>query len=373
MNQKLPESLRSALARQGGGEVHPSPDVLTSFMERTLPRDERDFVTNHLALCPDCREVVFLASSAAEGAAVNEKGSVAAAAGQPPAVLAETPRRRWTFGLSWAVAAVAVLLVAGVLVRQRFGSAELARHPVSSVASNSEQPSVAQLQPAAPETSSAPEALGKTTRATTTPPKTAAPRASAVAVGGAPARQSAENVPSETKKVVAAPTDENAQRPATVEEAAKLAAPVPATHNAFVENQADAMSRLRQGAALAKPMVSLGAVDAARERWRISADGHLEHRVAEDEWARVLANQATTFRAVSVVGSDVWAGGEGGALFRSRDDGLHWRRIPLVTTSGAETGTITSIKFETSQQGTVLTAAGSRWTTSDGGLTWTQR
>ena len=49
-----------------GGEVHPSPDVLTSFMERTLPRDERDRVTDHLALCADCREAVFLASNAAE-------------------------------------------------------------------------------------------------------------------------------------------------------------------------------------------------------------------------------------------------------------------------------------------------------------------
>ena len=60
MSQKLPKPVRNALARQAGGEVHPSPDVLTSFMERTLPRDESDIVTDHLAQCADCREVVFL-------------------------------------------------------------------------------------------------------------------------------------------------------------------------------------------------------------------------------------------------------------------------------------------------------------------------
>src|SRR5271169_5296229 len=118
MNQRLPRPLRNALARQTGGEVHPSPDVLTSFIERTLPHDERALVTHHLALCLDCREVVLLASSATEDDAVDERELAAAAAHQPvrtpvygsapdqPAGLGETPRRRWALGLFWAAAAV---------------------------------------------------------------------------------------------------------------------------------------------------------------------------------------------------------------------------------------------------------------------------
>ena len=97
MNQKLPRPLRDALARQAGCEVHPSPDVLTSFMERTLPLDERELVTDHLALCPDCREVVFLASNATEDVVVDERKLAAA---HQPAVLAETRRRRWTLAYS---------------------------------------------------------------------------------------------------------------------------------------------------------------------------------------------------------------------------------------------------------------------------------
>src|SRR5208283_5026063 len=134
MNQELPKPLRNALARQAGGEAHPSPDVLTSFMERTLPRNEGDIVTDHLSRCANCREVVFLASSATEGVAPNKVALVAAAA----------PRRKWRLGLSWAVAAAPVLLVSGALVWNRLGPPNLPRPTASSVASNSQPPSSAQ-------------------------------------------------------------------------------------------------------------------------------------------------------------------------------------------------------------------------------------
>ena len=66
MNQEIPKPLRNALARQAVGDVHPSPDVLTSFLECTLPPVESEVVTHHLAQCAECREIVFLASDAAE-------------------------------------------------------------------------------------------------------------------------------------------------------------------------------------------------------------------------------------------------------------------------------------------------------------------
>src|SRR5664279_6433122 len=102
MNQKLPRPVQNALARQAGGDVHPSPDELTSFMEGTLPSVERDFLTHHLALCPDCREVVFLASCATENVIEDER-DLAAAAHQPAAV-AERLWRRWTSRLYWVAA-----------------------------------------------------------------------------------------------------------------------------------------------------------------------------------------------------------------------------------------------------------------------------
>src|SRR5271166_4673553 len=66
MNRELPKPLQDALARQTAGEVHPSPDLLTAFAEHSLPNRESQRVTDHLARCADCREVVFLASSAVE-------------------------------------------------------------------------------------------------------------------------------------------------------------------------------------------------------------------------------------------------------------------------------------------------------------------
>ena len=382
MNQKLPRPLQNALARQAAGEVHPSPDLLTSFIERTLPSDERDVVASHLAQCPSCREVVLLASSAAEDVVFDDMQMVAgahlpvpnpvyASAQRKPAALTETPRRRWPFfGLSWAAAAAAVLLAAGLLLWQRSGSVNLARPPVSRVASNN--PPSGFAQPAPPGTPSASETLAKTTRATTTPPRSASAKPPVVAAGGPPGHKRGEEYPSEPN-VAAAPADENAQTPVSVQGGPEVAAPVPATHNAFVQSQADSLSQFRQGTALARPMMSMQPLDAAHGRWRVSADGHLERRVAAGDWTRVLGNEATTFRAVCVVGGDVWAGGNSGALFHSHDDGQHWSRTPLVSSSGAETGTIVSIQFQDPQQGTVLTIGGSRWSTSDGGVTWTSR
>jgi hypothetical protein len=378
MNQELPNPARKALARQRGGEDHPSPDALTAFVERTLPRDERDLVTSHLALCADCREVVFLASSAAEDAVIDEEELVAAAAAremvptpvygnalQQPVASAGSPRRRWGLGMGWAAAAVVGLAVFGVVIWQRVSSRDLAHLAVSSVASSAQTRNL--TQPAASPMSSTLETSGKTTQAESAIAIT--PRA---AVAGAPARKATKEHPS-APRMAAASADESAQTAGSVVGGAKVAAAGPGTNAALVGNQADTLSQLRPSEALAKPALPMRLANAARGQWRISADGRLEHRVAANDWTGVLSDQATTFRVVTVVGNDVWAGGSGGALFHSSDAGQHWSQVPLVTSSGAETGNIVSIQFSDPQQGTVITGSGSRWSTSDGGVTWASR
>src|ERR1035437_3223225 len=130
MNQEIPKPLRNALARQAVGDVHPSPDVLMSFLERTLAPAESDVVTHHLAQCAECREIVFLASEAAEDDVRVERELVAAAAAsrvapmpvytatsRPAAAWAEPSRPRWTSRMRWALSvAAAALLVSGGLV-----------------------------------------------------------------------------------------------------------------------------------------------------------------------------------------------------------------------------------------------------------------
>ncbi len=63
---ELPRSVREALARQTAADEHPSADLLNGFVEHALAADENARVTTHLSACADCREIVFLASSAVE-------------------------------------------------------------------------------------------------------------------------------------------------------------------------------------------------------------------------------------------------------------------------------------------------------------------
>jgi hypothetical protein len=56
----LPSCLRPG--RDGSVTEHCDPETLTAFAERTLHLHERDQVAHHLSLCPDCREVLALAS-----------------------------------------------------------------------------------------------------------------------------------------------------------------------------------------------------------------------------------------------------------------------------------------------------------------------
>ena len=352
MSQKLPKPVRNALARQAGGEVHPSPDVLTSFMERTLPRDESDIVTDHLAQCADCREVVFLASTAAEDVAPDKTELVAA------------PRRRWRLRLSWAVAAVAMLLVTGVPVWKRLAPANSTRPTASSITSHA-QP-LGSAQPAAPPTPAEPETQADYVKIL--PPKSSAALA---AKGVGP--KAGEKHP--LASPMAAPAEvARAQSPAALGAQPEFAPPEAVPKNTFVQNQADAAPSPQAFAPPVKPMMSLLGVRSSHGQWRISSDGHLEHRVATDEWTRVLADEATTFHVVSVAGSDVWAGGSRGTLFHSDDSGESWSRVAIATGSGgAETGTIVSIQFSDPQHGTVVTSGGSRWSTSDGGATWARQ
>ena len=89
-------------------------------------------------------------------------------------------------------------------------------------------------------------------------------------------------------------------------------------------------------------------------------------------WAAVLTDQPATFHVVSVVGNNVWAGGTGGVLFHSKDGGQNWSKAELSSASGGETSTIVSIRFSDALNGVITTEAGSHWTTSDCGGTWTK-
>src|SRR5664279_5155465 len=387
MNQEIPKPLRNALARQAVGDVHPSPDVLTAFMERTLPPVESEVVTHHLAQCAECREIVFLASEAAEDDVRVERELVAAAAfsrvapmpvytttSRPAPAWVEPSRPRWTTRMRWALSvAAAALLVSGgpVLQFSRAGSGHSAT-PLT-VASNrpalaspeARQNATAQESQEAAAKPRAPEALAKAA-----PHGTAAAHAGSVSSATAVARNDTDEFPAAPATGVAPRATGPQATPGAVGGMGNALVPEVRPQRSFAESEAAQAVQQAAPLAFGKTQAEMHSVSAARPQWRIGPEGHLERSMAAGQWTRVLDEQPTTFHAVAVMGNDVWAGGNGGALFHSSDGGEHWSEVSLAANSNVETGAIVSIRFDDPQHGVVACDSGTRWATADGGVTW---
>ncbi len=387
MNQEIPKPLRSALARQVAGDVHPSPDVLTSFMERTLAPVESEGVTHHLAQCAECREIVFLASEAAADEVRDERQLVAAraasrvvpmpayvATSRPVPALASTSRPRWTSRMRWALSiAAAALLVSGGLVLQfsRAGSG----HSATSLTVASNHP--APTSPEAQQTATAPESLEASVKPAVPEALTrAAPHGTAAAHAGSVSSATAV-ARNDTDEFQAAPATGVAPRatgpqatPGAVGGVGNPLVPEVRPQSSFAESEAAQAVQRAAPLAFGKTQAGMHSVSAARPQWRIGPEGHLERSMAAGQWTRVLDEQPTTFHAVAVMGNDVWAGGNGGALYHSSDGGEHWSKVPLAANSNVETGAIVSIRFDDPQHGVVASDRGTRWATADGGVTW---
>ncbi len=397
MNQEIPKPLRNALARQAVGDVHPSPDVLTSFMERTLAPGESEVVTHHLAQCAECREIVFLASNAAEDEVRDGRELVAAAAAgratatpvyaatsRPDAARAEASRHRWTIRTRWAVlSAAAVVLVSAGLVVQYWRAASGYQAAPLTVASNRPAPASPEARQNAA-TANSQEAAAKTPVAEmltkAAPRPTPAARAKKVPEATTIARNASDAILSApAAQPVLRATPSPATAGAAVGGLSDALVPDVRPQRSYVESESAQKSETAQSLQLqqrapvlfGKSGMGMKAVSAVRPQWRIGPNGHLERSMAANQWTRALDDQPVIFHAVAVMGSDVWAGGNGGALFHSSDGGEHWSKVSLAANSNVETGAIVSIRFDDSQHGVVASDSGTRWATTDGGVTWT--
>ena len=113
-------------------------------------------------------------------------------------------------------------------------------------------------------------------------------------------------------------------------------------------------------------------------RWTISSTGALQRSFNGRDWQDVAVADGVIFRAVSALDTEVWAGGNGGALYHSSDAGQTWTRVrpEYVTDEWTRrlAGDVTEIRFNDPLHGTIITRVGSlvqAWTTADGGKTWT--
>ena len=73
--------------------------------------------------------------------------------------------------------------------------------------------------------------------------------------------------------------------------------------------------------------------------------------------------------ALSAAGADIWAGGEGGALFHSTDGGLAWKQVIVANADDRLTDTITGIEARNADWIKLKTPSGD-WLTTDGGRHW---
>ncbi len=395
MNE-LPKSVREQLAKQVVAGTHPDADVLTAFSEDALMPKERQQVMEHLAACSECREVVFLAQPEAA----------------TQTVLAPVKSRRFAW-MAWASAAAVVVVVGSAVLIQREqvqkveppAAANVSKAPETDLKKPQQSEQIAKGQ--TQDRVAAPTRSVAVTPQETLMGKDRHDELAKVVPGGEAADKLKPDTSAESKQTtekVAAQPIITAQKELPHSLAARDSANVaqsvqqnavqgvvaggPAnTANANLTNVYQATNQAAPAAPPAKtarskaesaqkPVASTqafgyaldrqaNAVITTRPHWRISELGTLERSLGGDVWSPVLVKTQGKFHVVSVVGDVVWAGGENGALYVSRDGGNSWFPVKLGTKEA-----IISIHFSDGLHGTVQGDSGTVWKTSDGGATW---
>jgi photosynthesis system II assembly factor YCF48-like protein/putative zinc finger protein len=429
MKQGIPKSVRDELAKQAPPEEHLSADLLSGYVEHSLTAGEKTLVMNHLAACEECREVVFLAA----GAVAEEHASGVATA---PAAAARAGQRKSTWAWwKWAAPAFAAFIVAAAVLIEHDRTQPKVPPVTREVATvnrpaQSPQPEVEEkagdlvVFPSRDEKKAAAaankkrestlenETYAKDNRddasrrqgqgqaqtrywamqqSQMTSPQNAA---TAAAVGG-PAQSQTRS----STNTITAGRSQAQPSPAKVPPASQTAevtsgAPIVQADNADLStnfapqspngkneptyNQKPAGSLKSGLASSAESNSSLDKLVAHKvappsPQWRITADGHLERAFSGGEWTRVLAEEPVSFRVVSVIAKDVWAGGNDGALFHSSDRGLSWDKVRLTADKQTEHSAVISIRFDSPLQGSITTDSDATWTTTDGGQSWTRQ
>ena len=395
MSNEFQNRLRKHLEHETPAD-HPAPDVLNAYAEHALTAQEERQVTEHLALCADCRETVFLATGAVEDEA-------------PPATLPQRTRVRWW---AWAIPATAVIVVsAAIFVPTRTSQKPLQlATPPPKIAQTT--PPVSTANPAAETKASAlskelssvaePQIRPKpTTNAvlrTGEPPKTAVvnSKVSTHAYDKTETQLDASNV-SRPEGVVAGAAaqprvmarnlaDSAAAQAATV--AAPAAAPAVATEAksvnqtvnvtaqaALVQNETD-LQELPKQSQTRDEARSFHAAPAMRLKkalpataWMVNLNGQLTHLVnARWEIVNPVPGTQPEFLSVTSQGDQIWAAARNLVLYYSPNNGVTWeqQKIPAFH-PGAE---IVHLEFTNEVDGLVKLSDGEAFTTHDRGRNW---
>jgi len=388
-------SLRQALAGQGQDGPHPDIDLLNGFVEGSLTPRERATLLAHLATCARCREVVNVSAAATPDEAAER------------VVVTVPARKALGVRFAWLASAAAIAVVATVAVIHESGkkpAPDFARDaaPTQQTAQiNKEQVPVQSanesVQPALPKTAApAQSPVAAEKRQLRAKLATNAPQAvrdsgrttessqlqSSRAVVAAEAQPRQEVAVNSSNQVVVArkESDSSDQLTGVVAGASGSGSGVaaaPASNDVYmarvVPSQNGAQQAMAPRATIEGTTTSLkkAAVlgSATQQHWRIDNNGHLQRSNLQGGWETLLDGERVRFRVVSILGNDVWAGGDKLRLYHSSDSGASWTSANLPP-KATEEQSITHIHFANPQTGRVESDTGTVWTTNDGGLTW---
>jgi carboxypeptidase family protein/photosynthesis system II assembly factor YCF48-like protein/putative zinc finger protein len=112
----------------------------------------------------------------------------------------------------------------------------------------------------------------------------------------------------------------------------------------------------------------------SRLLWTLSPEGGVQHSGDSGRtWQVVSVATGATFRALSAVGANIWVGGRAGTLYRSTDSGRTWVKVVPAAGGNKLDQDIVRLDFSDPVSGTINTANGEVWATSDGGQTWLRK
>ncbi len=431
--EQLPKIVQRRLQATAKPGIHPDPDLLAAFVEKSLNDRERSQVLQHLADCADCRDVMALATPETVS--------------PPSAVLQKSNWLSWPV-LRWGALAACVVVVstAVTLHYQRRPGLETyvaektpaapASTAESSVPQQPHEKLAAKIPPPAPfhsdrdlgVASKLAKQQGRNLDSGTVAGQTevsalrgqnqdekerelsnnrladasagksadksaaSARMMAAVAPAPVPSAKAAQAAPAAEPRndTVNAPTGAVAETVTAegvleTEQTPERKAKDEATRNEARKK----VQAARAGAAGAVAMggrktdsntVELSAsgdtgkrsrVAYSAPRWTLSADGVLQRSVDSGKTWQVIpvANDAV-FRALAANDSDIWLGGAAAALYHSSDAGQHWVRVYPAADGQSLTADIVTVEFSDAQHGKLTTSDHETWTTSDAGDTW---
>jgi hypothetical protein len=388
--EDLPKIVQERLMTPPAKE-HPDANLLAGLSENSLVPRERAAILQHLAVCASCREIASLALPEEELAVA----AMAAAAGRS-APVPLSARRGFDFRRG-ALAACAVIVAGAIWTAYRPGKQAPTALPAGEVASSKSpnqevaklsEPSSALKKDEAKQNTqikrrtAAPADRKPSTRSrgelAPSPPSKEVGLAD-IAAGNGPAappppaeKARARNEPEISGNLtISAPTADTKSNPVAA------AASAPALAKQKREEPADEKDKkMVAGGAASGFAVGQTTLASALQnsfvRWTLS-DGQLRRSSdAGKSWEEIPVGQNATFRALSVMGEQLWVGGKEGTLYHSPDNGAHWVRVLPSAGDESLTEDIVRLEFADADHGKVITPH-SEWRTNNCGATWQRK